>query len=93
MLRMIVTLRSATITPSVGRRSAAGSPGTWAGEVAIPVVLPESYRMGMRMLILSASVEAGHLRGAEAVEKFPDAEVKNVDALALTNGAPALGRA
>lgn len=43
-----------------------------------------------RILILSASVGAGHLRAAEAVEKalritVPDATVKNVDVLDLTN--------
>jgi processive 1,2-diacylglycerol beta-glucosyltransferase len=43
-----------------------------------------------RILVLSASVGAGHLRAAEAVEKalhqtVPDAFVKNVDILTLTN--------
>ncbi len=43
-----------------------------------------------RILVLSASVGAGHLRAAEAVEKalrisVPDATVKNVDILDLTN--------
>jgi processive 1,2-diacylglycerol beta-glucosyltransferase len=43
-----------------------------------------------RVLILSASVGAGHLRAAEAVEAalrqtVPDAHVKNVDVLDLTN--------
>jgi processive 1,2-diacylglycerol beta-glucosyltransferase len=43
-----------------------------------------------RILILSASVGAGHLRAAEAVEAAlrqvrPDAHVKNVDVLDLTN--------
>jgi processive 1,2-diacylglycerol beta-glucosyltransferase len=43
-----------------------------------------------RILVLSASVGAGHLRAAEAVEQalrqtVPDATVKNVDVLDLTN--------
>lgn len=43
-----------------------------------------------RLLILSASVGAGHLRAAQAVELAlkriePEAEVKNLDALELTN--------
>jgi processive 1,2-diacylglycerol beta-glucosyltransferase len=43
-----------------------------------------------RVLVLSASVGAGHLRAAEAVEAalrqtVPDAHVKNVDVLDLTN--------
>jgi processive 1,2-diacylglycerol beta-glucosyltransferase len=46
--------------------------------------------MGRRILILSASVGAGHVRAAEAVELAvrelaPDATVKNVDVLTLTN--------
>jgi processive 1,2-diacylglycerol beta-glucosyltransferase len=45
---------------------------------------------GPRVLILSASVGAGHLRAAEAVEAalrqtVPEARVKNVDVLELTN--------
>ena len=45
-----------------------------------------------RILILSASVGAGHLRAAQAVELaarqlFPDDLVQNVDVLALTNAA------
>jgi processive 1,2-diacylglycerol beta-glucosyltransferase len=45
---------------------------------------------GPRILILSASVGAGHLRAAEAVEAalgqlVPQAHVKNVDVLDLTN--------
>src|SRR3989449_1950985 len=48
--------------------------------------------MPPRILVLSASVGAGHLRAAEAVElalrqTFPDAVVKNVDVLTLTNAA------
>jgi len=48
--------------------------------------------MPARILVLSASVGAGHLRAAEAVELalrqiVPDAVVKNVDVLALTNAA------
>ena len=47
--------------------------------------------MPPRILILSASVGAGHLRAAEAVElalrqTAPDAHVENVDVLKLTNG-------
>jgi processive 1,2-diacylglycerol beta-glucosyltransferase len=43
-----------------------------------------------RVLVLSASVGAGHLRAAEAVEaalrqRVPEAAVKNVDVLELTN--------
>jgi processive 1,2-diacylglycerol beta-glucosyltransferase len=46
--------------------------------------------MPPRILILSASVGAGHLRAAEAVEAalqqtVPDAVIKNVDVLELTN--------
>jgi processive 1,2-diacylglycerol beta-glucosyltransferase len=45
-----------------------------------------------RILVLSASVGAGHLRAAQAVELAlrevaPDAEVRNVDVLTLTNAA------
>jgi processive 1,2-diacylglycerol beta-glucosyltransferase len=45
-----------------------------------------------RILVLSASVGAGHLRAAQAVElalreTAPDAEVRNVDVLELTNAA------
>src|SRR5260370_25459175 len=45
-----------------------------------------------RVLVLSASVGAGHLRAAEAVELalrqgVPDAVVKNIDVLSLTNAA------
>src|SRR5215831_16876327 len=45
--------------------------------------------MGRRILILSASVGAGHVRAAEAVEMAvrelaPDATVKNTDVLTLT---------
>ena len=46
--------------------------------------------MPARVLVLSASVGAGHLRAAQAVElalreTSPDATVKNVDVLTLTN--------
>src|SRR5438445_7165982 len=46
--------------------------------------------MPPRILVLSASVGAGHLRAAQAVELalrqvVPDAAVKNVDVLQLTN--------
>src|SRR5918998_1683696 len=48
--------------------------------------------MAARILVLSASVGAGHLRAAQAVElalreTAPDAEVRNVDVLTLTNAA------
>src|SRR5689334_6812289 len=48
--------------------------------------------MPKKILVLSASVGAGHMRAAEAVElalreTAPDALVKNVDVLTLTNGA------
>ncbi len=46
--------------------------------------------MPARVLVLSASVGAGHLRAAQAVElalreTVPDATIKNVDVLTLTN--------
>src|SRR6201997_613734 len=46
--------------------------------------------MKRRILILSASVGAGHLRAAEAVEAalrqmVPDATVRNLDILEMTN--------
>jgi len=48
--------------------------------------------MPPRILVLSASVGAGHLRAAEAVElalreTLPDAHVQNIDVLTLTNSA------
>jgi processive 1,2-diacylglycerol beta-glucosyltransferase len=48
--------------------------------------------MPKRVLVLSASVGAGHLRAAQAVEVAlreidPDAEVQNLDVLALTSAA------
>lgn len=48
--------------------------------------------MKSRVLVLSASVGAGHLRAAQAVELalrevVPDATVKNLDVLTLTNAA------
>ena len=48
--------------------------------------------MSKRVLVLSASVGAGHLRAAQAVELAsaqldPQAVVKNVDVLELTNAA------
>ena len=48
--------------------------------------------MPARILVLSASVGAGHLRAAQAVELalrelVPDAEIRNVDILTLTNPA------
>jgi processive 1,2-diacylglycerol beta-glucosyltransferase len=48
--------------------------------------------MGARILILSASVGAGHMRAAQAVEAAlselaPDATVRNIDVLTLTNAA------
>jgi processive 1,2-diacylglycerol beta-glucosyltransferase len=49
--------------------------------------------MPPRILVLSASVGAGHMRAAQAVELAlrqvapPDAEVRNVDILTLTNAA------
>ena len=48
--------------------------------------------MAQNILVLSASVGAGHLRAAQAVElalraTSPDAIVKNVDVLSLTNAA------
>src|SRR5881275_2258844 len=48
--------------------------------------------MAGRILVLSASVGAGHLRAAQAVELAlrqlaPDAEVRNLDVLTLTNTA------
>jgi processive 1,2-diacylglycerol beta-glucosyltransferase len=48
--------------------------------------------MAAKILVLSAAVGAGHLRAAQAVELAlrelaPDAEVRNVDVLTLTNAA------
>jgi processive 1,2-diacylglycerol beta-glucosyltransferase len=48
--------------------------------------------MPPRILVLSASVGAGHLRAAEAVElalreTVPDAHVENIDVLSMTNAA------
>src|SRR5690349_15645260 len=49
--------------------------------------------MSARILILSASVGAGHLRAAQAVELAmrevapPNSDVRNVDVLTLTNAA------
>src|SRR5213595_1521496 len=48
--------------------------------------------MAQRILVLSASVGAGHLRAAQAVELAlrevaPDATVRNLDVLELTNAA------
>src|SRR5688572_19815861 len=48
--------------------------------------------MAAKILVLSASVGAGHLRAAQAVELAlrqlaPGAEVRNVDVLTLTNAA------
>ena len=48
--------------------------------------------MPQRILVLSASVGAGHMRAAQAVELAlhelaPDADVRNVDVLTLTNAA------
>src|SRR5947209_10755390 len=53
---------------------------------------PEGLLMPPRILVLSASVGAGHLRAAQAVElalrqTVPEATVKNVDVLQLTNAA------
>src|SRR5262245_58120892 len=50
---------------------------------AVPAARP------LRVLVLSASAGAGHLRAAEAVEaacrmRFPGSEVRHVDALTLT---------
>lgn len=47
--------------------------------------------MPRRVLVLSASVGAGHLRAAQAVELAlkeldPTAQIENVDVLELTNG-------
>src|SRR3989449_10820082 len=48
--------------------------------------------MAGRILVLSASVGAGHMRAAQAVEMAlrelaPDATVQNIDVLTLTNAA------
>jgi processive 1,2-diacylglycerol beta-glucosyltransferase len=50
------------------------------------------YHSPMHVIILSASVGAGHLRAAQAVElalkqSHPDIKVQNIDVLTLTNGA------
>ncbi len=62
------------------------------GKTVAATKTPRARRDGdpPRVLILSASVGAGHLRAAEAVEAAlrqlrPDARVKNVDVLDLTN--------
>src|SRR5437867_9425433 len=57
---------------------------------SIPHSAPKGLFMPLRILVLSASVGAGHLRAAEAVElalrqTLPDATVKNVDVLDMTN--------
>src|ERR1700693_5596610 len=51
---------------------------------------PKGPLMPPRILVLSASVGAGHLRAAEAVElalrqTLPDALVRNLDVLEMTN--------
>src|ERR1022692_1029572 len=51
--------------------------------------LPKGLPMPLRVLVLSASVGAGHLRAAEAVElalkqTLPDATVRNIDVLDMT---------
>jgi processive 1,2-diacylglycerol beta-glucosyltransferase len=48
--------------------------------------------MPPRILVLSASVGAGHMRAAQAIElalhqTAPDATVQNLDVLTLTNAA------
>src|SRR5207248_10822613 len=53
---------------------------------------PRAFPVPPRVLVLSASVGAGHLRAAQAVELalrrlVPDAVVRNVDVLELTNAA------
>src|SRR5205823_1604411 len=53
---------------------------------------PGVVAVSPRILVLSASVGAGHLRAAQAVElalrqRLPDATVRNVDVLELTNAA------
>ena len=57
---------------------------------SIPSHGNERSFMSKRILILSASVGAGHLRAAEAVElalrqTLPEAIVRNVDVLEMTN--------
>jgi processive 1,2-diacylglycerol beta-glucosyltransferase len=56
------------------------------------VALDGSFAMPPRILVLSASVGAGHMRAAQAVElalrqRLPDAEVQNIDVLEITNKA------
>jgi processive 1,2-diacylglycerol beta-glucosyltransferase len=53
---------------------------------------PQNIKMPRRVLVLSASVGAGHLRAAEAVTEAlkildPEAVVRNIDVLELTNAA------
>jgi processive 1,2-diacylglycerol beta-glucosyltransferase len=57
-----------------------------------PRQLQCDHAMGKRYLVLSASVGAGHMRAAQAVElalkeSSPSSVVKNVDVLSLTNAA------
>src|SRR5215213_8791560 len=56
-----------------------------------PAVAAHNACMSKRILVLSAAVGAGHMRAAQAVELAlreiapPDAVIKNVDVLTLTN--------
>jgi processive 1,2-diacylglycerol beta-glucosyltransferase len=64
-------------------------PGGLSALREMPYRLPP---MPARVLVLSASVGAGHLRAAQAVElalreTAPDATIRNVDVLTLTNAA------
>src|SRR5262245_22457427 len=86
-------------------RAAALPPGAFSSAIARASVSKKTYpsrrspgailprelpAMASRILILSASVGAGHLRAAEAVqaalrELAPEAAVRNVDVMELTN--------
>ena len=60
------------------------------GQTSGLVLWHQEEFMAPRILILSASVGAGHLRAAEAVEQackqmLPDATVRNLDILEMTN--------
>lgn len=74
------------------KKHAARGRGSRVGAVSSTVtstVRGEGAQGPLRILILSASAGAGHLRAAEAIEtacrmRLPSAEVKHVDALTLT---------
>src|SRR6185312_12989459 len=65
---------------------------TLVGTIYLPIVPSRGFPMPSNILVLSASVGAGHMRAAQAVELAlrqlaPDANVQNIDLLTLTNPA------